>query len=210
MRREDRWSSLHDWARANAGAWSGQDQAANDVLELLDEYDRLRDAAADSTKDNGRDHLMCDHKNRETAMTVLRRDADGAPTVWCDPCLAPLVGALNDGGIRTVASCCGHGRRPGNVILADGRELVIAPDHETARQVDRAFPPINRKGSTMTETSTQDWARSEPTEPTRCSECDRRIVARGFTSPGHAMVCSRRCAAKAETSRTSAVDNPTP
>lgn len=85
---------------------------------------------------------MCDHENRERAMTVLRRDADGTPTVWCDPCLAPLIGALNDGGIGTVASCCGHGRRPGNVVLADGRELVIASSYETARQVDSASPPI--------------------------------------------------------------------
>lgn len=52
-------------------------------------------------------------------MTVLR------PKVWCDPCLAPLVKALNDGGLPTVASCCGHGKRDGSVVLADGRELVI-------------------------------------------------------------------------------------
>lgn len=30
----------------------------------------------------------------------------------CDPCIADLVAALNAGGLRTVASCCGHGYRP--------------------------------------------------------------------------------------------------
>lgn len=62
---------------------------------------------------------MCNHPNRTTAMPVI------SPGVWCDPCLVPLVRALNDGGIRTVASCCGHGERDGSICLADGRELVI-------------------------------------------------------------------------------------
>jgi len=81
---------------------------------------------------------MCDHSNdpggREAAMV------DIAPGVHCDPCIAALVKALhesdlptvpskhNPDGIRTVASCCGHGKRPGNIVLADGRVLVIHPD----------------------------------------------------------------------------------
>lgn len=78
---------------------------------------------------------MCDHANREAAMVVLAVDAAGVPTVWCDPCLAPLVKALNDAGIATVASCCGHGRQPGTVALADGRELVIAADYDEGRRL---------------------------------------------------------------------------
>lgn len=57
-----------------------------------------------------------------------------------DRCIVPLVQALNTAGLATVASCCGHGYRPGNVILGDGREVFIAPDHVTARTIDRAFP----------------------------------------------------------------------
>lgn len=80
---------------------------------------------------------MCDHGTapggREAAMTVLD------PTTWCDPCIAQIVQALNDGGIRTVASCCGHGAVNGNIALADGRELIIAADYETARTVERAL-----------------------------------------------------------------------
>jgi hypothetical protein len=60
-----------------------------------------------------------------------------------DRCIAPLVAALNATGFETVASCCGHGRQPGNVILRDGREIFIAPDFDTARLVNAAFPPIN-------------------------------------------------------------------
>lgn len=62
--------------------------------------------------------------------------------VGIDRCIAPIVKALNDRGIPTIASCCGHGERPGSIILNDGRELVICPDFDTARVVDKAFPTI--------------------------------------------------------------------
>lgn len=69
---------------------------------------------------------MCEHApNREAAMVTV------AENVWCDPCLAPLVRALNGGGLPTVASCCGHGTHYGSIALADGRQLVILPDFET-------------------------------------------------------------------------------
>lgn len=79
---------------------------------------------------------MTPNKSREELMVVIERDANGKPTVWCDPEIVGLVRALNAGGIRTVASCSGHGHRPGSIALADGRELIIAPDYETARKVD--------------------------------------------------------------------------
>lgn len=56
-----------------------------------------------------------------------------------DPCLETLIVALNAVNIKTVASCCGHGRRPGNIVLADGRELIIARDYKTARLVDEVL-----------------------------------------------------------------------
>lgn len=42
-----------------------------------------------------------------------------------DRCIAPLVRALQDGGIDMLGSCCGHGHSPGQIVLADGRRLVI-------------------------------------------------------------------------------------
>lgn len=64
---------------------------------------------------------MCDYSPfREQAMTVSEDK-----TWWCDPCIAPIVKALNDAGLRTVASCCGHGKRPGSIVLANRTELVI-------------------------------------------------------------------------------------
>lgn len=82
---------------------------------------------------------MCDHSpNREAAMVVIR---EGTPErkrrdgVWCDPCLVPLVTALNDGGIPTIASCCGHGTHPSTVALTDGRWIFLVP----AEQVDAIY-----------------------------------------------------------------------
>lgn len=45
--------------------------------------------------------------------------------IGVDACIAPIVVALNAGGITTVASCCGHGHLPGNVILADDTWLTL-------------------------------------------------------------------------------------
>lgn len=56
--------------------------------------------------------------------------------------IAPIVKALNDGGCPTVASCSGHGVRPGNIALADGRELIVAANYEEGRIVDKAFSSI--------------------------------------------------------------------
>lgn len=47
-----------------------------------------------------------------------------------DPCIASIVVALNLAGIKTLNSCCGHGKGPGGVILADGREVFVV-DRDT-------------------------------------------------------------------------------
>lgn len=76
-------------------------------------------------------------------MGVVRRDDNGVPTVWCDPCITELVDALNANSLSTVASCCGHGHRPGSIVMSDGRVLVICPDLETADSICDGFPDIN-------------------------------------------------------------------
>lgn len=83
------------------------------------------------------------NKDREAKMIVVDRHQDGTPKTWCDPCLVPLVRALNEVGLRTIASCCGHGRRPAQIVLADGREIIVARSFGEARLIDGAFPDIN-------------------------------------------------------------------
>ena len=53
---------------------------------------------------------------------------------YVDSCIAPIIEALNNAGIRTLASCCGHRNIPGSVVLEDGRELVIFPNYGSARK----------------------------------------------------------------------------
>jgi hypothetical protein len=66
-----------------------------------------------------------------------------------DPCIASLVQALNDAGIKTRASCCGHGKQPGNIALEDGREILIAADFNHARTIERAFPVLGSNVPTL-------------------------------------------------------------
>ena len=75
---------------------------------------------------------MCEWGN-----TVNVETKSGVASV--DSCIAELVSALNESGIGTVASCCGHGSRPGCIALADGRELFIAANCEHARRLDLVF-----------------------------------------------------------------------
>jgi hypothetical protein len=54
--------------------------------------------------------------------------------------ISPIVRALKAAGASTKASCSGHGHRPGNIVLRDGREIIIARDFDEARKIDRLFP----------------------------------------------------------------------
>lgn len=66
--------------------------------------------------------------------------AIGGRQVEVDVEIAPIVRALNACGVATKASCSGHGYRPANIVLRDGREIIIARDHAEARMIDRLFP----------------------------------------------------------------------
>lgn len=61
----------------------------------------------------------------------------GSKVQAIDACISPIVRALNEKGIATAASCCGHFNRWGSIILRDGRELIIAPDFESGRAFDK-------------------------------------------------------------------------
>lgn len=86
---------------------------------------------------------MCVQGIEAVQVMLARPKSDGRTHADVDPCIAPLVQALNNAGIQTIACCCGHGKRPGNIVLEDGRELIVAATFEEARIVDRAFPPIS-------------------------------------------------------------------
>ena len=75
---------------------------------------------------------MCRHGDTVTLDLPVGRNP-----ATIDRCLASIIMALNSGGIHTIACCCGHGKTLGNIALADGRELIIAPTFDTARNMVR-------------------------------------------------------------------------
>ena len=73
---------------------------------------------------------MCRHgTNTEVNVKVLAHLSSTGQDKWrmfgIDSCIAPIVDALQKGGIDMVASCCGHGKGDGRINLADGRMLII-------------------------------------------------------------------------------------
>ena len=72
--------------------------------------------------------LACDYCDRPDGDKTIRNQG-GMPingTVICIERGRPrLVAALNAGGVRTSASCCGHGAMEGRIALDDGRSLII-------------------------------------------------------------------------------------
>lgn len=94
---------------------------------------------------------MC--KQGDTVIVNLKEpDGRGNTIAGVDRCIASIVQALQDGGIKTVAACCGHGGSPGTIVLADGRELLVAPNWKTARILGRMWPDIHG------EVNIPDWA----------------------------------------------------
>lgn len=73
---------------------------------------------------------MCEWGNTVPVRVWIPPDLDCAgrgkwKDAQIDSCIAPIVQALQESGINMRGSCCGHGRGPGEIELADGRMLVI-------------------------------------------------------------------------------------
>ena len=64
--------------------------------------------------------------------------------VKVDSCIAPLVQMLNDYGIKTRYSCCGHGTLPNSGIFIDEENIKIC---EHPRTIELVFPyPESKHG----------------------------------------------------------------
>ena len=73
----------------------------------------------------GRDEVLME----VTILARLSHDGQQRQAIkGVDACIANIVRALNDGGVTTTSSCCGHGRNDGSILLADGREIIVRSD----------------------------------------------------------------------------------
>jgi len=74
--------------------------------------------------------MMCGHESNALVNVLIPGDLsytglDRWKLVAVDACIAPIVAALQAGGINMRGSCCGHGERSGEILLADGRVLIM-------------------------------------------------------------------------------------
>jgi len=71
---------------------------------------------------------MCD-KTKPVRVKIASDLSHTGKAYWkdveIDSCIADLVSALQEGGIDMRASCCGHGKTKGSILLQDGRKLMI-------------------------------------------------------------------------------------
>ena len=86
---------------------------------------------------------MCQHGDTITAHTYNGKVID------VDRCIAPLVMAINGSvsDFETIASCCGHGHRPGSILYrkigeAQVYELLLMT-FEQGRELDHLWPNIH-------------------------------------------------------------------
>ena len=75
---------------------------------------------------------MCEHGDTigvyvKVPAALAAEGVDTMRVKQIDRCIAPLVRALQRHQVCMLSSCCGHGKSPGAITLADKRTLVILP-----------------------------------------------------------------------------------
>ena len=59
---------------------------------------------------------MCAHGDTVLVRLAFPNRYSWREVVLVDRCIAPIVQRLNDIGVRTLNSCCGHGRAEGSIF----------------------------------------------------------------------------------------------
>jgi hypothetical protein len=63
--------------------------------------------------------------NVHVAATVAFEGREIVKPMPIDSCIAGIVATLDANGLRMLASCCGHGKVPGTILLLDGTTITI-------------------------------------------------------------------------------------
>ncbi len=59
-----------------------------------------------------------------------------------DKCISQIVASLNAGGVQTVASCCGHNKTPGSILLYDGRCIGVFKNQKELEVASKAIEEL--------------------------------------------------------------------
>ena len=70
---------------------------------------------------------MCNWGTDEWVGLCAATPVQGRTRIKVDACIAPLVQMLNDYGIETIASCCGHGQVKESSIIVDAKNISLRP-----------------------------------------------------------------------------------
>ena len=83
---------------------------------------------------------MCQWGNDALVNLCEPTPVQGRTTIKVDSCIAPLVQILNDYGVKTIASCCGHGKVEYSRIIIDARSVQILPKEDGSLHVHLIMP----------------------------------------------------------------------
>jgi len=81
-------------------------------------------------------------------------------TICADKCIADIVTALNQYGLETIGSCCGHGKTTGIISLADGRNLIVSADAAVIISLKSLVAHAYAEGTIDSENDEADFAHS--------------------------------------------------
>ncbi len=73
-------------------------------------------------------------------------------SVEIDSCIAPIIIALNDASLRTISSCCGHGKTDGYILMKD-MLIIISKERESKdvrRRYFKEFEIMSRENENIT------------------------------------------------------------
>jgi len=109
------------------------------ATEAMTKLSSVRDSLIEATLSHSQQR--CNIGNAESHDKELQVTIEHNGKIFgVDESISEFVQLLNSVGLETVASCSGHGHRPANIALKDGREIIIARNYEEGREIDRIFP----------------------------------------------------------------------
>ena len=66
---------------------------------------------------------MCEYGS-DSPVRLNDRSFAGGKTVRVDSCIAPVIQAIQDAGLRTSSCCCGHGRGASLIVWEEDAEAA--------------------------------------------------------------------------------------
>ena len=83
---------------------------------------------------------MCKWGTDTEVSLCVPTPVQGRTMVKIDSCIAPLVQMLNDYGVETTASCCGHGKVKASSIVLSSKSIRLLSREDGSLRAHLVFP----------------------------------------------------------------------